>query len=59
MITLEDLSTGYGSHCVASHLNASLASGRLTCLLGANGVGKSTRLRTLCGFCRQWAEASA
>lgn len=50
MITLEDLSTGYGSHCVASHLNASLASGRLTCLLGANGVGKSTLLRTLCGF---------
>ena len=50
MITLEDLSTGYGCHCVASHLNASLASGRLTCLLGANGVGKSTLLRTLCGF---------
>lgn len=50
MIEIKDLSTGYGRHCVASHLNASLSPGRLTCLLGPNGVGKSTLLRTLCGF---------
>lgn len=31
-------------------LNASLYSGQLTCLLGTNGVGKSTLLRTLAGF---------
>lgn len=46
-----DLSIGYrsGKHIsvVHQHLNFSLQSGRLTCMLGANGVGKSTLLRTL------------
>lgn len=53
-IQLHDLRIGYrGKHHiypVASDLNASLYSGRLTCLLGANGVGKSTLLRTLSAF---------
>jgi iron(III) ABC transporter ATP-binding protein len=35
---------------VAEHLNASIHSGELTCLLGTNGVGKSTLLRTLSAF---------
>lgn len=50
MIELKNLSTGYGRHTVSRNLNATLQSGRLTCLLGPNGVGKSTLLRTLCGF---------
>lgn len=50
MIELKNLSTGYGRHTVSANLNATLLSGRLTCLLGPNGVGKSTLLRTLCGF---------
>lgn len=50
MIELKNLSTGYGRHTVSASLNATLQSGRLTCLLGPNGVGKSTLLRTLCGF---------
>ena len=56
MATLQliDLTTGYRSrhatHVVASHLNASLHSGRLTCLLGPNGAGKSTILRTMAAF---------
>lgn len=50
MIELKNLSTGYGRHTVSANLNATLQSGRLTCLLGPNGVGKSTLLRTLCGF---------
>lgn len=53
-IQLHGLSIGYlGKHRtypVATGLNASLHSGRLTCLLGANGVGKSTLLRTLSAF---------
>lgn len=53
-IQLHNLSIGYrGKHHtypVATGLNASLHSGRLTCLLGANGVGKSTLLRTLSAF---------
>lgn len=35
---------------VASGLTASIDGGGLTCLLGANGIGKSTLLRTLAGF---------
>ena len=35
---------------MAEHLNASIHSGELTCLLGTNGVGKSTLLRTLSAF---------
>lgn len=53
-ITLQNLSIGYRSkqqlRVVASRLNASLPSGQLTCLLGANGIGKSTLIRTLAGF---------
>lgn len=53
-IVLKDLSIGYrqGNSVkeVANNLSATLQAGELTCLLGANGVGKSTLLRTLAGF---------
>ncbi|MCD8309739.1 MAG: ABC transporter ATP-binding protein [Prevotellaceae bacterium] len=53
-IHIEHLSIGYpgkGSvKVVASDINADIGSGELTCLLGANGVGKSTLLRTLSAF---------
>lgn len=53
-VILHDLSIGYLSKgqqkVVASHLNAVIHSGELTCLLGANGIGKSTLLRTLSAF---------
>lgn len=53
-ILLHDLSIGYaakgGSKVVATHLNAAIRSGELTCLLGQNGIGKSTLLRTLSAF---------
>lgn len=35
---------------VASNLNADLKSGEMTCLLGSNGKGKSTLMKTICGF---------
>lgn len=53
-ITLEQLSIGYlqkgNTKVVANQLNAEIRQGELTCLLGANGVGKSTLLRTLATF---------
>ena len=54
-IRIEDLSIGYNAKnsdvkVVASHINATIHSAQLTCLLGANGVGKSTLLRTLSAF---------
>ena len=35
---------------VLAQLNATLHAGQLTCLVGANGIGKSTLLRTLAAF---------
>jgi iron complex transport system ATP-binding protein len=53
-IELKNLAIGYktknGIKPVAENLNVPIYSGELTCLLGANGVGKSTLLRTLSGF---------
>ena len=54
MIELKELTIGYAqknnTKVVASDINATLHSGRLTCLIGANGIGKSTLLRTLSAF---------
>lgn len=53
-IKLDNLGIGYKtkSSCktVASGLHCQIYSGELTCLLGNNGVGKSTLLRTLSAF---------
>ena len=50
MIELRHLTIGYGSKAVLSDISQTLEAGRLVCLLGSNGVGKSTLLRTLAGF---------
>ena len=49
-VVIKDLSIGYVKKVVADNINASIKQGELTCLLGANGVGKSTLLKTLSGF---------
>ena len=53
-VVLKELSIGYAtkgnSKVVAQGLNAAIKSGELTCLLGCNGIGKSTLLRTLSAF---------
>jgi len=53
-VEIRNLSIGYktknGFRPLIENLCADLFEGKLTCLLGANGVGKSTLLRTLSGF---------
>ena len=53
-VEIQNLSVGYkaknGFKPLIKNLSAGLFGGELTCLLGANGVGKSTLLRTLSGF---------
>ena len=53
MLSTIDLTVGYrnGKRVaeVLKHLNLSLYAGELVCLLGANGIGKSTLLRTISG----------
>ncbi len=51
VINLSQLSVGYSlSHPVISDINLELRSGQLACLIGENGIGKSTLLKTLTGF---------
>jgi iron complex transport system ATP-binding protein len=51
ILTTKDLSIGYSSKrkniVIASYLNLSLKKGEFVCLIGKNGIGKSTLLRTL------------
>ena len=50
-LKVKNLSIGYtskkGQSIVASHLNMEIEKGAFVCLLGKNGIGKSTLLRTL------------
>lgn len=51
IINTSNLSIGYASkkdkNVISSNLNIQLKPGKLVCLLGKNGIGKSTLLRTL------------
>ncbi|HKJ07146.1 MAG TPA: ABC transporter ATP-binding protein [Flavobacteriaceae bacterium] len=51
IIHTTNLAIGYTSknqvNCIAKNLNIELKAGNLVCLLGKNGIGKSTLLRTL------------
>ena len=53
-IQINDVTIGYlpgkRPRVVASNLNAATGYGELICLLGVNGTGKSTLLRSICGF---------
>lgn len=50
MLNLNALSIGYRDKVIASNITAHLPKGRLTCLIGRNGTGKSTLMRTIAAF---------
>lgn len=54
LLSTSNLSIGYSSkkevNCIAQNLNLELQTGKLISLIGANGIGKSTLLRTLTGI---------
>ncbi|MDR1866218.1 MAG: ABC transporter ATP-binding protein [Bacteroidales bacterium] len=47
MLHLSDLSIGYRKHALLSHIRLSAAEGELVALIGRNGTGKSTLMRTI------------
>jgi len=50
IITLENLAIGYDGQAVLSGISLTVARGSFTAILGANGTGKSTLLKTLLGL---------
>src|SRR5260370_16717351 len=53
LLNVESLCAGYGDSVIIEDIGFSLAAGSSLALLGRNGVGKSTLLRTLLGHARQ------
>lgn len=49
-IELKDVTCGYRNVDVLSGLNLSFETGEFWCILGANGIGKTTLFKTLLGF---------
>lgn len=50
VLSVEGLTCGYGSRPVLSDVSFTFESGRTLCLLGPNGVGKTTLFKTMLGF---------
>ncbi len=53
VLTAEELSVGFGERVLASKLNFSLLRGDVLGIIGGNGTGKTTLLRTLLGELRE------
>ena len=49
-LSCRGLSFAYGASPVFEGLDADFPSGQITCIAGANGVGKTTLVRVLCGL---------
>lgn len=50
MVQTENLCCGYGRRTVLENVNLTMKPGQLWCVLGCNGVGKSTLFKTLLGL---------
>jgi urea transport system ATP-binding protein len=52
VLRLTDLTVGYGDGTVLADVNLGVGSGQALCLLGRNGVGKTTLVKTVMGLLR-------
>ena len=50
MLTIEGLNTHYGASHVLQGIDLTVPDGRICSVLGRNGVGKTTTLRTVMGL---------
>lgn len=55
ILEIKDITSGYGDVQILWGSTLSLEKGKLTCLVGGNGVGKTTLLRTVMGLIRPWS----
>ena len=54
MLVVEDIATKYGQIAALKGISFQVEQGEIVALIGANGAGKSTTLRTLSGLLRPW-----
>ena len=52
MLEIDALRASYGANQVLHGISLTVPQGRIACLLGSNGAGKSTTLRSVCGTVR-------
>ncbi|HLY63976.1 MAG TPA: ATP-binding cassette domain-containing protein, partial [Chloroflexota bacterium] len=52
LLSLQAVTVGYGDGTVLSDVSLEVAPGRALCLLGRNGVGKTTLMKTVMGLLR-------
>ena len=50
VLTTRGLAVGYGEKLILTDINLQLHQGEIICLLGANGCGKTTLMKTLLGL---------
>lgn len=55
ILEVNDIASGYGDVQILWGAQLKLAQGQMTALVGANGVGKTTLLRTVMGQLRPWS----
>jgi len=55
LLEINDVTSGYGDVQILWGSTMSLEKGKLTCLVGGNGVGKTTLLKTVLGLIRPWS----
>ena len=54
LFEVKDITSGYGEVQILWGSTMKLEQGKLTCLVGGNGVGKTTLLRTIMGLLQPW-----
>ena len=55
MLAIDNLSFSYGMVQALREVSMKMAPGRITCVMGRNGVGKTTLMKTIMGLLRQSA----
>jgi ABC-type branched-subunit amino acid transport system ATPase component len=54
ILEINNVASGYGEVQILWGSSLALEEGKLTCLVGGNGVGKTTLLRTVMGLIKPW-----